>query len=60
MMPEMPLTEWTERTSMAKDSSSSTQVSIRVVNDYILEEGRGRRGPSPNDKCWNCQKSGHW
>jgi hypothetical protein len=23
-------------------------------------EGRGRRGPSPNDKCWNCGKYGHW
>ena len=23
-------------------------------------EGRGRRGPSPNDKCWNCGKHGHW
>jgi len=23
-------------------------------------EGRGRRGPSPNDKCWTCGKYGHW
>ncbi|CDW76284.1 splicing arginine serine-rich 6 [Stylonychia lemnae] len=23
------------------------------------KESRGRRGPSPNDKCWNCQRHGH-
>ncbi len=23
-------------------------------------EGKSRRGPSPRDKCWNCNKSGHW
>jgi hypothetical protein len=26
----------------------------------IFIEGRSRRGPSPNDKCWNCNKHGHW
>ncbi|TNV72107.1 hypothetical protein FGO68_gene9071 [Halteria grandinella] len=23
-------------------------------------KGRGRRGPSPHDKCWTCNGYGHW
>lgn len=34
----------------------------KINNDKLTHdaEGRGRRGPSPNDKCWTCNKYGHW
>ncbi len=31
---------------------------IRILK--FSEEGRGKRGPSANDKCYNCNKYGHW
>jgi len=32
----------------------------KIVVEPTSKEGRGRRGPSPNDKCFTCGQYGHW